>query len=315
MAQETLYVVTCISNPVKWQSRTALARAAIADWLKEPSVHVTVAECLFGSDSNYLLADMASARVQHVPLRATTAVWAKEDLLNIAISRLPNSAAKIATLDADVTFRASGWGDRVIHELNLYKVIQPWTQALDLGPQDQVMTVHTSFSHIWHLGKPIIPIGTKFWTDSSYTYPHPGYAWAWQRQALDRIGGLYDQSGMGAADHTMAVAMVGQWQRGVQKGMSDGYKKSVQAWSDRAFAEVQGRIGYLGDTIEHPWHGSKPKRGYQSRWDNFVEAGFDPNTDIKKNTYGVLEFAGNKPKLEIQWMNYLKSRSEDANVL
>jgi hypothetical protein len=45
---ETLYVVAYVANPLRWKSRVALARAAIADWLKEPNVHVTLAECAYG---------------------------------------------------------------------------------------------------------------------------------------------------------------------------------------------------------------------------------------------------------------------------
>jgi hypothetical protein len=68
---ETLFVVACVANPLRWQSRIALARAAVADWLKEPNVHITLAECAYGS-RGYNLADLASARVTHIPLRATT---------------------------------------------------------------------------------------------------------------------------------------------------------------------------------------------------------------------------------------------------
>ena len=82
---ETLYIVTCVANPLRWQTRIALARAAIADWLKEPNVHITLAECAYGS-RGYDLADLDSARVTHIPLRATTMAWSKECLLNIAIA-------------------------------------------------------------------------------------------------------------------------------------------------------------------------------------------------------------------------------------
>jgi hypothetical protein len=46
---ETLYIVACVANPLRWQSRVALARGALADWLKEPNVHITLAECVYGS--------------------------------------------------------------------------------------------------------------------------------------------------------------------------------------------------------------------------------------------------------------------------
>jgi hypothetical protein len=312
---ETLWIATAVANPLHWGTRISLAKAAIASWLTEPNVNVVLTECLFGSDTDYLLSGLASDRVTHIGVRANTAAWAKENLLNLAIAKMPSTALKIATIDADVTWRQPGWALRTVQALNLYQVVQPWTQALDLGPQDQVMATHTSFASVWHAGKPIVPIGTKFWTDSNYTYPHPGYAWAWQRNILDDIGGLYEQAGMGAADHTMAVALTGKWQLGVNKGMGAGYRASVGAWSDRAYALVKGKLGFTGDTIEHPFHGKKVNRGYQNRWTMFVDAGFDPTADLKKNTYGVLEFSGNKPALELQWLNYLRSRDEDVNSL
>jgi hypothetical protein len=43
--------------------------------------------------------------------------------------------------------------------------------------------------------------------------------------------------------------------------------------------------------------------------------GFDPSTDLKRNTDGVLEFAGNKPDLERAFDRYLRSREEDVNTL
>jgi hypothetical protein len=36
--------------------------------------------------------------------------------------------------------------------------------------------------------------------------------------------------------------------------------------------------------------------------------------DLKRNSNGVIEFAGNKPDLERDLDNYLRSREEDANV-
>jgi hypothetical protein len=76
---ETLYIVAYVANPLRWRSRIALARGALAEWIKEPNVHITLAECAYGS-RGWDLADLASARVKHIPLRATTMAWSKECL-------------------------------------------------------------------------------------------------------------------------------------------------------------------------------------------------------------------------------------------
>jgi hypothetical protein len=315
-SSETLYVVACVANPLRWQSRFALGRAAVADWLKEPNVHITVAECAYGSRA-FELADLASARVTHIPLRATTMAWTKENLLNIAIAKLPAAAEKIAALDADVTFRRTGWATKALAALDLYPVIQPWDTAYDLGPNDEHISVDKSFASVWHSGKPVVPSGKKFWLSDGgpYAYPHPGYAWGWQRRILDRIGGLFDLGGMGAGDHHMALGMVGKIAWSLPPGTSANYVKAAEAWAARATREVNGKLGFAHGTIEHPFHGRKSDRGYESRWDMFLEHGFDPVTDLKRNTTGVLEFAGNKPDLEQEWDRYLRSREEDINTL
>ena len=150
---ETLYIVACVANPLRWRSRIALARAAVADWLKEPNVHITLAECAYSS-REWDLADLASTRVTHIPLRATTMAWSKECLLNIAIAHLPHAAEKIAALDADITFRRPGWATETLAALDLYPVIQPWDTAYDLGPHDEHVQTHRSFASVWHAGKP-----------------------------------------------------------------------------------------------------------------------------------------------------------------
>ena len=67
--------------------------------------------------------------------------------------------------------------------------------------------------------------------------------------------------------------------------------------------------------LEHLWHGSKVKRGYVSRWSMIQDHDVNPFVDVKKNTYGVLEFSGNKPALEREFANYLTSRDEDSNTI
>lgn len=313
---ETLHIVACVANPLRWQSRYALARAAIADWLTEPEVHVTLAECAHGSREP-ALADLASARVTHIPLRATTLAWSKENLLNIAIAHLPASAAKIATLDADVLFRRDGWARETLAALDLYPVIQPWDTAYDLGPHDEHMQTHKSFASLWHAGKPVAPNGDKFWdfAGGPYAYAHPGYGWAWTRKALDRIGGLFEHGGMGSGDHHMALGLVGRADASLPGGVSLGYRNAVLAWGARAAAEVNGKLGFVHGTIEHPFHGRKGDRGYQSRWGMFLEHEFDPTTDLKRNSHGVIEFAGNKPGLERAFDRYLRAREEDVNTI
>ncbi len=313
---ETLHVVACVSNPLRWRSRIALARAAIEDWLDEPNVHVTLAECVYGS-RGHDLAGLASGRVTHVPLRATTMAWSKENLLNLACTRLPPDAAKIAFVDADVTFRRKGWATETLAALDLYPVVQPWDAAYDLGPHDEHIQTHHGFASAWHAGQPVVADRARYWASDGgpYAYPHPGYAWAWQRAALARVGGLFEDGGMGSGDHHMALGIVGRADASLPDGVTPAYRNAVTAWGDRAAAEVNGKLGFVHGTVEHPFHGRKGDRGYQSRWDMFLAHGFDPVIDLKRNLDRVVEFSGAKPGLERAFDRYLRAREEDVNTL
>ena len=132
---------------------------------------------------------------------------------------------------------------------------------------------------------------------------------------LNRTGGLFEVGGMGSGDHHMAYGMIGKYERSLPGGVTPSYRNAVATWSSRAATEINGKLGFVHCTIEHPFHGRKGDRRYQSRWDMFLKHGFDPVTDLKRNTHGILEFAGNKPDLEREWDRYMRAREEDVNTL
>ena len=148
-----------------------------------------------------------------------------------------------------------------------------------------------------------------------YAFAHPGYAWAATRQALNWVGGLVETAALGAADHHMALALVGRVRESVPGGIAPGYLSPLLLWQERAAHHVCGNIGYVPGTIEHAWHGSKDRRRYVDRWDVLVRHRFDPTTDLKRNTDGVFELAGNKPELRRDIDAYFRQRDEDSNTL
>ncbi len=316
----TLHIVTTINNPLQWHSRYALAREAILGWLKEPNVHVTLVEVAHGGRS-HCLCDLASgeysSRVRHIKVYAKTFAWSKENCINLGISRLPREAKYIGTFDADVHWRAPGWASQIVHYLNLYPVVQPWQTCYDLGPHDEHIQVHTSFAYVYFNSKPVIRKDIACWNyyGGKYDFPHPGYAWAWTRGTLNGIGGLFELGGMGSGDHHMALALAGMADHSIPNGAGTVYRDAVKIWEMRAIRAVNYKIGSVPLTIEHKWHGDKKRRGYLTRWGIFVKHGFDPISDLRRNTWGVLEFDGNKPALEREFDCYHRSRQEDANII
>jgi hypothetical protein len=81
---DTLDVVTAIANPIRWQSRARLYRQ-FEEQMLDSGVRLTVVECAYG-DRPFELAD--NPHITHVPVRARSLLWVKENLLNIGLGRL-----------------------------------------------------------------------------------------------------------------------------------------------------------------------------------------------------------------------------------
>jgi len=307
------YVVTAISNPLLWKSRIDAYRE-FEKHMIDSGVNLYTVECVYG-ERPFQCA--GTPGVVHIGVRAETLAWNKENLLNIGISRLPLDAKYIGTFDADIKFRKKTWVSDTLNALQLYDVIQPWSNCYDLGPNDEHINHHVSFVRQYFHGHPVVPGGPNFWAHSGgkHDYPHSGYAWAWRRSALDKIGGLFELGGMGSGDHHMALSLVDKAEYSVPKGATDNYLQSLYTWRDRAVKFANFNIGYIQGTIEHFFHGRKHDRKYVDRWDMFLKHNFDPHVDLHKNTCGVIEFASHKPELKREFDLYLRSRNEDINSL
>ena len=304
MKAELLHVVTVYCNPMRWQAKHELFRQFLSEMV-QTGVKITVVECGFG-DRDFEWHDYGNISVVHV--RTNTVNWNKENLLNIGISRLPQDWEYVAWVDGDIRFRHQAWASEAINALQQYPIIQPWSYCYDLGPHGEHLEGHRSFAYMhWH--RRVRGIG------QGYEFAHPGYAWASRRDVLDRLGGLYEMGVSGAGDHHMALGLIGKAVWSIPGSMTDGYKRSIYQWQERATKHISGLIGHLHGTIEHSWHGRKKNRRYIERWDILKKSAFDPYEDLKFNTWRVMELAGNKPELAHDLDRYFRQRNEDGNEM
>jgi hypothetical protein len=311
MTAPDLHVFAARFNPLRWEAPDRHYRDWVGHML-DSGVLLHVIECQYGERAYAC----ALPHVDHIGVRAESWAWSKENLINLGIARVPE-AKFICWHDADVFHRRPHWASETVEALQHYRVVQPWSDAYDLGPRDEHLAHYHSFCRQYlHGGRPaVVPRGPRWWKfdGGPYDYAHSGYSWATTRAVLDWTAGLFDLGGMGSGDHHMALALVGAVDNSVPGGVAASYIGHLQRWQARIEHVVNRRIGYVPGTIEHRFHGPKASRGYLSRWGLLARHGFDPDTDLKRNTSGVLEWAGNKPELEREWDLYLRSRREDAN--
>jgi hypothetical protein len=300
----TLYVVTAIFNPFRYQAHYSNYRRFAAH-MAASGAHLVTIELGF-ADRPFVVTE--SGNPNHIQVRGNSELWLKENLLNLAVQRLPPGWKYVAWIDSDIEFSRADWAQETIEHLQHYSVVQPWSDAYDLGPQQQHLGHYRSFCRQYLNGAK--------WGDGEYW--HSGFSWSMTRQAWDHLGGLLDTCIVGSADYHMAHALVGRVDRtyGVNpvNGL-DGYAKRLVRWQDSAEAHIRRNIGYVEGSIRHFWHGPKGNRKYVERWSILHRNGFDPDLDLKRNSYGVFELTGRSIGLRDDLRAYFRERNDDQNTL
>ena len=101
-------VITVVFNPVNYISRYDHYQKFEAH-MSQSGVNLITVECIFETASRFGLAEQkfeitrANDR-RHIQLVAPSIMWLKENLINIAIKRLPQNIEYVAWLDADIEF-------------------------------------------------------------------------------------------------------------------------------------------------------------------------------------------------------------------
>jgi hypothetical protein len=301
MKPSDLHVIAVLSNPVRFRSRADRARPFI-EMVEASGATLHLGEATMGSRPYEVTQE---GHPRHHQMIADHEVWQKEAMINAVAARLPRSARYIAWLDADIEFVRKDWVMETLHELQNHKVVQVFSHAVDLGPRHDVIHNHQGFAYR-HFEHRQIP-------DNRYNpHMHPGYGWAWRREAWDAVGGMMDFPIAGAGDHHMACALIGHGRNSVPKDIHPNYMKLVLQWEARALEAVAGNIGFVSGTIFHHFHGHKADRKYVSRWDILKSNDYDPEVDVTRDSQGLWRLRGNKPKLRDDLKRYFRERNEDA---
>jgi hypothetical protein len=324
-----LHVVAAITNPERYRTRYDLYRR-FADHVVKAGARLTTVEAAFG-DRVHRISD--DPRVTNIQLRTSSEIWLKENLINIGISRLPADWEYVAWVDADVAFARPDWAEETVHQLQHFAVVQMFSTAQDLSPSYVPFQTHKGFMFQYHQalthpGQPLRPCTPytpeKCHMDETvaeayqrgartrYEFWHPGFAWAARREAINDVGQLIDWALLGAADHHMALGLVGSAHLSLPGGISAGYRDGVMRWQEKAEEHIRRNVGYVDGMLNHYWHGKKRDRRYIERWDILIRNAFDPHTDLKRDHQGLWQLAGNKIRLRDDLRHYFRARNEDS---
>ena len=313
--EDKLHVICVLFNPHRYRSRWALYEK-FEKFVQASGAELWTVEGAFG-DRQFTI-DRAGDP-HYIQVRTSSELWLKENLANIGASCLPRNWRYMALMDADITLVRPDWVGETLHQLQHYAVVQMFSEAYDMTEKYEIVQKHLGFGYCYvHNVQPPQAAG------GSYYYPpvkekgvylyHPGWAWAWRRDAFDAVGGFMDHCITGAADNHMAHSLIGRGRFSAHPSVHPNYMRLILEWQRRAERDIQRNIGYVQGALHHQWHGPKASRRYWDRWKVIVHNQYDPMSDIRRNWDNLWQLNVHDrrtQKLRDDLRGYFRQRDED----
>lgn len=315
---QEFWVVTCYYNPCHYENRLK-NYIGFQKQLKKQNVNLMTIELIQSEGQNHIPSHMSDLYMYVVE---PDVLWAKERLLNIAIENLPPECTQVCWCDCDIIFERDNWATICSNLLKEYRIVQPFSSAIFLGPNESP-TNHREFSPVISWGRFYIqnmnsksPVGTD-----NILKSHPGYAWAARRSVIKRIGGLYDKCILGNGDIVLALAFSHNndkdgpiphtWETHWVPGWSDALYADIRKWQQNAAAIIKGSVSFVNGNIFHLWHGPKKNRYYTKR--GKILENFDPDKHLCYSESNTWRWTQEAIELDLhrKCIQYFKSRRED----
>jgi len=294
---DVLYVILPYFNYCGFRKRRQLFIDFVERYRHNKQIRIVISETI-GS------APLPKLKVfNHLKFEAQSPVWIKENLINLAIKKLPRDWKYMAWIDADIVFMSADWIGDAIEELQESDFVQLWHTAVNMGPCGEAMKIDKSFGYMH------VKSGHSYHPSDKYGFWHPGYAWAARRSAIDHLGGLLDWAILGSADRHMALSLVGKVVNSAPGNIHPNYKVMLLEFQE---ACKDLKLSYVQGTIMHLWHGRIEDRKYRERWDILTKGQFDPVMDIKYAPNGMLALTKTGARLENKLIEYFIERREDS---
>jgi hypothetical protein len=236
--------------------------------------------------------------------------------------RLDPNTKQIAWVDADCRpmRMPKDWFEETWHELQHHEFVQMFEYMIDLDHNYNPMTEkQISFMASYASHGFIAPNmrgakRTAAGHSGTTQYGRTGLAWAANVDALNKVGGLIQFAILGSGDWHMAHGLVGAMKVSTPKHLNSGYYQGLLAWQELAERYIKRDVGYVSGGVYHDHHGSKANRRYASRWNILIDNDYDPRTDIKADSHGLLQLETYTPRqirLRDEIRAYFRARNED----
>jgi hypothetical protein len=271
---------------------------------KYANAKIVLVEGVYHKDSQ--LKDYSGEIFKHIKVNVDNVMWIKENLINIAISKLPEDWVYVGWVDRDIEFANDNWVEECIEKLKSCDLLQPWMECIFLDKDGK--SGNENYFDSRDNTKKIVSqsyMYSKAIKDKKY-FEHPGQAWCCNRNFYNKIGKLFDKAIMGGGDSLIIASMRKLYNKTDYLYISKYLKQYNSILQDVI-------LGYMDGIIYHHYHGSLENRKYKNRYNALYRFRYDPEKHITYNEDGVIKFTQDGLIFERQIKNYFLNRREDSN--
>ena len=319
-ANDVVHIFMAVFNPANYSSRPRNARAQQARFRATRGAILYTAELAYG-DAPFMATDAGNPH--HLQLRyadpATPAVvWAKENLLNLAVQRLlPRRVAALGFIDAEVSFENAGWAVDALAQIRDGRadVVQPYSVISYGGLEDWPSAGYERA----RLGAAFeAPQTLKEWFAEAKG-GNEALVWVYSWSCWQRIGGAFFDKDLGTLNDitTFAAAVAPGYEElvfprtSVPADFTQDFRDTVGAYVAAAWRGAgEPRVGYVPGRVFHEEHGSFHNRGYLSL--RPALALYEPSRHVAYDAHGLLMPTAAMPRHIIESLAaYFAARRED----
>lgn len=300
-----LYVILPFFNYCCFKKRTELFINFIKEYQNTVGIRIVIAEGIVKGQSAQL-PDFSADVFMHINIELQDRIWIKENLINLAVKRIPSDWKYLSWIDADITFLNKNWLFETIELLQKNDIVQLFHSAVNMGPDGESTKVEQGFIYMAQKS------GKEFNRTSRYGVWHPGFGWACTRKTYEKIGGLLEVGILGSGDRHMALSLIGKADASYPGNIGLSYQEKVVSFQERCAGLI---ADYVKGTVLHHFHGSIANRKYVDRWKILTNNLYNVKNDIYYNDEGVLSLTEKGKRMQPEMDEYFFERNEDAKTI
>ena len=276
-ASEILYVILVHFDFNKVGRRKQLLLEFLNHYKNLPGIRMVLVEATV--DGLFDLPDKLEGVFIHHKFRIQNYIFLKENLINVAISKLPNDWQYVSWIDPHLTFLNPNWVEDTINELKISPYIQLFQTCVFMGPNGEALTIDKGVGY------------------SDDVWAYPGYACAMTKNAFDKMGGLFEEDIILGGDSITARAFqqrlastylnyLNLLSPNQKEFFKSAYSYELKAKANKYF------LSCINGTVIHHWHGASADRKYTERYEKILKKHiYDPKVDLVRDKDGIISLS------------------------